>query len=75
MLRLPCLEPGRLAATTAAGLRDRKFFWGVLLTQGVLFPRLLFFTRTLGVFFGVRLVRIGLLGEARRRFGRSWVSP
>ena len=52
-----------------------KFFWGVLLARGGLFPRLLFFTRPLGVFFGVRLVRIGLLGEARHRFGRSWVSP
>ena len=51
------------------------FFGGLTRAGGGLFPRLLFFTRPLGVFFGVRLVRIGLLGEARRRFGRSWVSP
>ena len=52
-----------------------KFFWGLLLARGVLFPRLLFFTRTLGVFHRRPTVRIGLLGEARRRLGRSWVSP
>ena len=52
-----------------------KFFWGLLLARGVLFPRLLFFTRTLGVFHRRPTVRIGLLGEARRRLGRSWVRP
>ena len=48
---------------------------GGLLTRGGLFPRLLFFTRPLGVLHRRPTVRIGLLGEARRRLGRSWVRP